>query len=81
MSSVYESWNPETLEESLKERYEVTYSGEEGCDSMRDKFKVVCKECDVTVHHSTTHPPSWIDIHEKDHPSARPMTKRSSRSG
>lgn len=64
--SAYVSWKPETLEERYRERYEVTYSGDEGFHTMRDKFKVVCKECGVVVHHSTTHPPSWIEIHEED---------------
>lgn len=62
--NAYQSWNPEELDSTLKERYDVSY--DHGMHfSMRDRFKVQCKECNVTLHESTTSPPHYIEIHEK----------------
>lgn len=64
MTDAYTSWKQEDLDPKLRDRYEVTPTGDEGFTSGRARFKVVCKECQNVLHENTTGPGSYIKDHE-----------------
>lgn len=63
--NIYESWNYDRLSDKQAEQYEVTYTGDFGLNSFRDKFSVKCMICGELLHENTTNPSAYIEIHEK----------------
>jgi formylmethanofuran dehydrogenase subunit E len=66
MSIYFDHWDPETMTDDQREKYEVLPTGDEGFHSMRAKFSVRCKKCGEVVHENTTGPDCMMEMHDKD---------------
>jgi hypothetical protein len=74
MSSIFESWKPETMTEQQRHRYNVEAVGD-SLYTCRTRFRVMCKECGVELHAATTGPWFYMYVHdsrEHNEPSHRP---------
>lgn len=67
---IYESFDINKLQPQdkawLDANYEVTATGDMGCDTFRDRFRVVCKRCNKVLHENTTGPECRIKDHERE---------------
>lgn len=66
MNDVFKSWTIEELPKQFQGKYTIKSSGEEGFYSCREKFHVQCDKCNAVLHHSTTYPTAYIEIHDKE---------------
>lgn len=60
---MFESWNPETMTDEQRQRFDVEEVGESSY-SCRTTFKVTCKKCQKVIHEATNHPPAWMEMAE-----------------